>query len=130
MIDVRTIGHPHSDTESVVGFQTTGEIGHGARADNGIGHGDFDAVSGDLVAAPRPAEALASMECRLVHAHDMGSTHLFVGEVIRYHIDDAILKTDERGHRVVDLEGLDPVGRLGGYDYCRVRDVFEAKAQK
>ena len=31
---------------------------------------------------------------------------------------------------VVDLAGLDPIGRLGSYDYCRVTDVFEAKAQK
>ena len=90
----------------------------------------LEAIPGDLVAAPRPAEALASMECRLVHAHDMRSTHLFVGEVIRYHVDDAILRRDDRGHTVVDLAGLDPVGRLGGYDYCRVSDVFEAKAQK
>lgn len=90
----------------------------------------LEAVEGDLVNAPRPAEALAAMECRLVHAHDMQSTHLLVGEVLRYHIDDAILRTDERGHAVVDLAGLDPIGRLGSYDYCRVTDVFEAKAQK
>ena len=29
---------------------------------------------------------------------------------------------------MVDLAGLDPIGRLGA-DYCRVTDVFEAKAQ-
>ena len=88
----------------------------------------LESVEGDLVNAPRPADALAAMECRLVHAHDMQSTHLLVGEVLRYHIDDAILRTDERGHAVVDLAGLDPIGRLGSYDYCRVTDVFEAKA--
>jgi len=91
---------------------------------------NLEAVDGDLVDAPRPAEVLASMECRLVHVHDMQSTHLFVGEVLRYHVDDTILRVDDRGHRVVDFQALDPVGRLGGYEYCRVTDTFEAKAQK
>ncbi len=70
------------------------------------------------------------MECRLVHAHDMGTTHLLVGEVTRYHIDDAVVHVDEKGHRVVNLNALDPVARLGAFDYCRVTDVFELKAQK
>ena len=60
----------------------------------------------------------------------METTHLFVGEVLRYHVDDSILRTNDRGHMFVDLEGLDPVGRLGAYDYCRITEVFEAKAQK
>ena len=58
----------------------------------------LEAVEG-IWSTPPPAEALAAMECRLVHAHDMQSTHLLVGEVLRYHIDDAILRTDERGMR-------------------------------
>jgi flavin reductase (DIM6/NTAB) family NADH-FMN oxidoreductase RutF len=87
-------------------------------------------VDADTVDAPRPALALATMECRLVHAHDMGSTHLLVGEVIRYHLEDRVVRVDARGHRIVDLDTLDPVGRLGGFDYCRVRDPFEVKAQK
>ena len=91
---------------------------------------ELEVTEGQLVAAPRPTAALAAMECRLVHAHDMQTTHLLVGEVVRYHIDDAILRTDELGHAVVDLAGLDPVGRLGSYDYCRVTEVFMAKAQK
>ncbi len=90
----------------------------------------LEAVDGDLVDAPRPVAAMAAMECRLVHAHDMGTTHLLVGEVVRYHIDDTIIRTDAKGHRVVDLAALDPVGRLGAFDYCRVTEVFEAKAQK
>ena len=96
---------------------------------------EFDAVGiplldAETVNAPRPASALATMECRLVHAHDMGSTHLLVGEVTRYHIDDSVMTEDAKGHRVVDLGALSPVGRLGGTDYCRVTDVFELKAQK
>ena len=84
----------------------------------------------ETIHAPRPTDALASMECRLVHAHDMGTTHLLVGEVTRYHLNDSVVHLDEKGHRVVDLSVLDPVARLGSFDYCRVTDVFELKAQK
>jgi len=96
---------------------------------------EFDAAGiewkeSETIDAPRPSNALASMECRLVHAHDMGTTHLLVGEVTRYHIEDSIVHVDEKGHRVVDLKALDPVARLGAFDYCRVTEVFELKAQK
>jgi flavin reductase (DIM6/NTAB) family NADH-FMN oxidoreductase RutF len=91
---------------------------------------EIPAVAADTVLAPRPAEALATMECRLVHQHDMGSTHLLVGEVSRYHFDPAVIRIDEKGHRVVDLGVLDPIARLGGADYCRIGEVFSAKAQK
>ncbi len=90
----------------------------------------LEAADCERVAAPRPREALGAMECRLVHTHDMGTTHLFVGEVVRYHLADSVVRVDEKGHRVVDLAALEPVGRLGGFDYCRVADTFELRAQK
>jgi len=96
---------------------------------------EFDAVglkalASDLVRAPRPADALVSMECSLVHVHDMGTTHLLVGEVKRYHLADEVVTVDTKGHRTVDLQALSPIGRLGGYDYCSIRDAFSMKAQK
>ena len=81
-------------------------------------------VEGLRVTAPYPSEAPISMECRLVHAHDLGSTHLFVGEALRIEIDDALLLTDERGRQTVSLEALDPLARLGGQDYARVGVPF------
>ena len=86
-----------------------------SRVDDAIGIASRDA---DLVNAPLPAEALVSMECILVHVHDMETTHLLVGEVKRYHLADAVVQTDEKGHRTVNLSRLDPVGRVGGFDYC------------
>ncbi|MAY79994.1 MAG: hypothetical protein CL930_04330 [Deltaproteobacteria bacterium] len=88
------------------------------------------AVDGELISAPRPADALASMECRLVHSHDMESTHLLVGEVLRYHLADEIIREDAKGHRVVDLQSLDAIGRLGGREYCRVNESFKIQPQK
>ena len=90
----------------------------------------IEMVDSEVVDAPRPACALAAMECRLVHKHDMGTTHLFVGEVVRYYLDDSTVRYDAKGHRLLNLTVLDPIGRLGAFDYCRVTDVFELKAQK
>jgi flavin reductase (DIM6/NTAB) family NADH-FMN oxidoreductase RutF len=81
-------------------------------------------VMGQRVAAPRPAEALASMECKLVHSHDLGSTHLLVGEVLLYHLADHIVREDKRGDMVVDAQALDAVCRLGTKDYARIDQTF------
>lgn len=81
-------------------------------------------VMGERVAAPRPAEALASMECKLIHAHDLGSTHLLVGEVVLYHLDESIMVEDKRGDLVVDAMALDAVCRLGTKDYARLKETF------
>ena len=64
------------------------------------------------------------MECKLhqlINLHDTTTTVIF-GLVVRYHIDERVLDP-ETG--LVDIEKLRPVGRLGGTQYCRVRDVFD-----
>ena len=88
------------------------------------------AMDAELINAPRPAEAQVSMECSLVHTHDMETTHLFVGEVLRYHLHDEVVRMDAKGHRIVDSQALEPVGRLGSHDYCVVRETFVRKLQK
>ena len=54
----------------------------------------------------------------------LGSTHLLVGEVLMYHLDDSIVVTDKRGDRVVDSTAMDAVCRLGTGDYARVLQTF------
>lgn len=86
---------------------------------------EFDAVGltpidGDRVAAPRPAEARASMECKLWRSVDLDSVHLLVGEILLFHVDEALLNA-EGG---VDARALDPVSRLGGLDYADLGDIF------
>jgi len=90
----------------------------------------LQSVPCDTVDAPRPLAASVTMECRLVHSHDMGSTHLLVGEVSRYHLADEVMVTDSKGHRVADVDALEAIGRLGGTNYCRVSDVFDIRLQK
>lgn len=83
---------------------------------------EFEALSLDLtegtqVAAPWPSAARVAMECRLVHTHDMGTTHLFVGEIEVFHIDESVLQLSPDGNPLVQANRLDPVARLGGQEY-------------
>jgi len=80
----------------------------------------LQAVTGEVVDAPYPAEARVVMECRRLHAIDMESTHLFVGEVLMWHIDDALVVRGRRGNPLVDGFALDPLSRLGAFDYARL----------
>jgi flavin reductase (DIM6/NTAB) family NADH-FMN oxidoreductase RutF len=45
---------------------------------------------------------------------------LVLGQVVYFHVDDAVL--DERGR--IDPVKLHAIGRLGGTAYCRTTDVF------
>lgn len=79
----------------------------------------------DLVRAPRVAESPVAMECRLYQEVPLGASTFVVGEIVRVHIDDAVL-TEGR----VDVHKLRPVGRLGGEGYVVVRDVEKRSRPK
>ena len=84
----------------------------------------FTAVASDLVAPPRVAASPIAMECRLrqvveVAEGDHGA-HLVLGDIVRYQVDEAVWH-DGR----IELDALDPVGRLAGRAYCTIRDRFE-----
>jgi flavin reductase (DIM6/NTAB) family NADH-FMN oxidoreductase RutF len=81
---------------------------------------------GARVAAPFPREARVAMECRLVHAHDMGTTHLLVGEILTFHLHDSVHRLGPDGNPLVDALVLDPVARLGGQDYTSLGELTAA----
>jgi flavin reductase (DIM6/NTAB) family NADH-FMN oxidoreductase RutF len=74
------------------------------------------------VRSPRVKEAPVCMECSLVESIRVGKSpnDLVIGEVLLFHVADELLE----GH-VVNIEKLKPVGRLGEFLYCNVRDIFE-----
>ena len=73
------------------------------------------------VRPPRIKEAPVQMECKLIKIVDFGSRHHVVfGEVVLFHFHDGIV--NERFH--VDVEKLNPIGRLSGTAYTRVSDIF------
>lgn len=81
------------------------------------------AAPSTVVSTPRVAEAKAAFECRLRGVVSMGDGNMVFGDVVRIHIDEAVLR-DGR----VDPTLLQPVGRLGGSGYVDVaRAVFELR---
>jgi flavin reductase (DIM6/NTAB) family NADH-FMN oxidoreductase RutF len=81
-------------------------------------------VPSDLVKPPRVAESHVNMECRLLYTVSLSSLinggNIVLGEVVRFHIDDAITSNFR-----IDPDKLRAVGRMGGSTYTRTRDRFD-----
>ena len=80
---------------------------------------------GTQVDAPFPVQAGVALECRCIHTHDLGTTHLIVGEVLVFHIHDELVLQEE-GRLLVDSRKLDPLARLGGIDYAGLGHPLQA----
>lgn len=83
----------------------------------------------DVVKPPRVKESHINMECKLfqivhVSPKPLGGS-IVIGEVLRFHIDDAILTSGR-----VDPDKLHPVGRMGGPTYTRTTDRFDLERPK
>lgn len=75
------------------------------------------------IGAPRIASAPVAMECRLYESVEAGKTTIAIGEVLRFHIDDAFIDT-ERLH--VDTLAMNLVARVHGAGwYARTTDLFQ-----
>jgi flavin reductase (DIM6/NTAB) family NADH-FMN oxidoreductase RutF len=91
----------------------------------------LDALPSERVQPPRVAGVPASLECTLhqvvpiMAGSDTArvSSHMIIGRIELIHVDDAVV--DERGH--VDPRRLDAIGRMGGSDYARTRDLFQLR---
>ena len=81
-------------------------------------------VPSDLVRPPRVRESHVNMECKLIQILDVSTRprggSLIIGEVIRFHVDDAIVDNFR-----IDPDKLRAIGRMGGNEYARTRDRFE-----
>ncbi|MDP8971738.1 MAG: flavin reductase family protein [Actinomycetota bacterium] len=74
----------------------------------------------EVVGAPRVEEAGVSMECLLDRVLPLGTDHLVIGRMVRFHVRDELYGENGR----IDVGGLDPLGRLAG-DYTKVETIFE-----
>ncbi len=79
------------------------------------------------VATPRVAESPFALECKVIQILPIGTgpiaANLVIGQIVRMHIDDAILDSQEK----VDPRKLKTVARLGGDYWCHTSDLFELK---
>jgi len=80
-------------------------------------------VAGEVIGAPLVKEAKASFECRLVQIVPVGEMpmpgNIVIGEVLRFHVQESLLD----GTRIDQAE-LRAIGRLGGPQYTRTREIF------
>ncbi|MCL5428810.1 MAG: flavin reductase family protein [Chloroflexi bacterium] len=80
------------------------------------------------VRPPRVAQSPVSFECTLNQIVEIGdgspgSGWVVIGNVVHIHVADEVLLPDYK----IDIRALKPVGRLAGFNYVRVNDVFEIK---
>jgi flavin reductase (DIM6/NTAB) family NADH-FMN oxidoreductase RutF len=88
---------------------------------NEIERAGLTAVPSVKVKPPRIAEAPVHMECKLIRVVEFGTRHNVVfGEVVMFHYRDGIL--NDRHH--VDVNKLNPIGRLSGSLYSKVTETF------
>lgn len=82
-----------------------------------------ESASCEAIDAPRVADAVATMECRLYDSMRVHDNLVVLGEAVYLHLDDAVT-TDGR----VDARKVDTVGRLGGPLYT-VSDPIDLERQ-
>ena len=76
------------------------------------------------VRPPRVKESPVGFECKVVQILHFGTeavgSSLVIGEILSVHLEEAVLREGR-----LDPQRLEPVGRLGGIQYCRTRERFE-----
>lgn len=86
-------------------------------------------VPSKQVMVPGVEESKVRMECKLVKAIPLGGdgpgSDLFIGEVVQFHIEEAIY---EKGR--IDPRGLNAVSRLAGANYAAIGDIFALERPK
>ncbi|MFM2134765.1 MAG: hypothetical protein RL021_165 [Bacteroidota bacterium] len=79
----------------------------------------FTALASDIVRPFRVKESPAQFECKVLNVIETGTeggaANLIICEVVRMHIDEAVLDADKK----IDPEKIDLIGRMGGEWYCR-----------
>lgn len=86
-------------------------------------------VESENIVVPGVKEAKVRMECTLVQAIPLGGdgagSDLFIGQVVRFHIDEAVYE-DGR----IDPRVLGAVSRLAGSNYATIGDIFSLERPK
>lgn len=77
----------------------------------------------EVVKASRVGEAGVNMECTLDRAIQLGSDHLVIGRMVRFHVRDELYQNGR-----IDIAALDPLGRLAG-NYTNVENIFELPSE-
>lgn len=98
---------------------TSGDWPYG---DSEFEHAGLTTLPGDVVDAPRVAQALAALECRLSQVVPVSDTEytMLLGQVVRFHLAEGML----RPNGTVDPAQLQAIGRLSVDEYVLPGEVF------
>ena len=69
----------------------------------------------------RVAESPIHFECQVAHIVDLGDGHVVIGRVVHVHVDERVLIGTDK----IDVNALQPIGKLAGNAYTRVTDLFD-----
>jgi flavin reductase (DIM6/NTAB) family NADH-FMN oxidoreductase RutF len=74
------------------------------------------------VKPPRVKEVPIHFECKLERVLELGPNRhpLVIGEVVYFHVDAACMTNG-----YIDMRKLDPIGRLNGFCYATIGEIFE-----
>lgn len=78
---------------------------------------------------PRVAESPCHFECqyvqtvRLPGSSEVGTVDLVIGRVARIHIRDDVIRPDGK----LDIARIQPIARMGYFDYAVIRETFEMR---
>lgn len=75
---------------------------------------------------PRLEDCRIAYACKLHQLQEIGNAPqaLIIGEVIQVYIDDEVIEQDARGRTRILADKIDPIGRLGGGEYCTFGGVI------
>ncbi|MGF2618117.1 flavin reductase family protein [Rossellomorea vietnamensis] len=76
-------------------------------------------IDSTIVKPKRVKEAPIHMECQLEQIIKLGSDHLIIGRMVKYHIEEEYYL----GNYKINLEKLQPLGRLAG-NYSENKEFF------
>ena len=76
----------------------------------------------EVVKVSRVAEAGVSMECILDRVLPLGTDHLVIGRMVRFHVRDELYQNGR-----INVAKLQPLGRLAG-NYTKVETIFDLPA--
>ncbi len=83
----------------------------------------FTEIPATLIKPPMVKESKVNLECRVLEikplGNEKGAGNLVIAEVLRMHIDDALINTDG----TIDQRKIHHVARLGGDWYCVVNEA-------
>ena len=92
-------------------------------------HLNVTRVYADNYRVPMVAESPCKFECRYLNTHTqrgasaVGTVDIVFAQVELIHINDQVIRPDGR----LDIAEIEPIARMGYFDYAVIRDTFEMR---